>query len=168
MASATSDARAFCLCCDANPTMSGKHVFYRIFAELGNVFQAGEFAVRGRWARSTLTIVDFPLVLQGLQETISGHVQVCGRNEIAMAGMSFSQGFSMVPGHFLRCADSSTSSLGTEVLLGLLFPLRFSKVSWKPSARPEKISLQKCSKTCSRTAFRDLYFLAALMVSKKP
>ena len=80
--------------------MSEKHVFYRIFAELGNVFQAGEFVVRGRWARSTLRFVDFPKDFEGLRVTVSGHVQICERKGTAMAGMSFSQGFSMVPGYF--------------------------------------------------------------------
>ena len=43
---------------------------YRIFAEPGSVFQAGEFAVRGRWARSTLTIVEFSKDFQGFRATV--------------------------------------------------------------------------------------------------
>ncbi len=76
---------------------------YGIPAELGSVFQAGEFAVCGRWARSTLRIVEFPIGFQGFRVTVSGHVQICGRKGITMAGMSFPQGFAMLPGYLLRC-----------------------------------------------------------------
>ena len=70
LARASIDARAFCLCRDANPTMSGKHVFFRFFAEFGNVPEEGELVVRGRWARSTLRIVDFPRISQGFRATV--------------------------------------------------------------------------------------------------
>ena len=73
--------------------MSGKHVFYRIFAELGNVFQAGEFAVRGRWTRYILRIVDFPIGFRGLRATVSGNGQIYGQQGIPITGLLFPQGF---------------------------------------------------------------------------
>ena len=87
--------------------MSGKHVSHRISAELGNVVQAGELAVCGRWVRSTVRFVGFSKDFEGFRETVSGHGLILGWQGITMAGMLFSQGFSMDPGGFLLCPNSS-------------------------------------------------------------
>ncbi len=113
---------------------------YSIPAEVSSVFQAQSKQSDSHALRDTLRIVEFHKDLQGFRATISGHGQIYERQGITMASMSFSQGFSMCPGCFLLCPGWSMLSLGTRVTLELLIFRRFSKVSRKPSVRPEKIS----------------------------
>ena len=72
------------------------------------MFQEGEFAVRGRWARSTLRLLNFPRISKVSGQPFSGNGQICGRQGMTMAAESFSLGFSIVRGCFLHWPRRST------------------------------------------------------------